>query len=419
MLVVKKFGGTSVGSVDRIIHVATLIAQEISLGNKVIAVVSAMSGETNKLIGLAESIQPIPNPRELDVITSSGEQVTAGLLALALQAKSIQAMSFLGWQIPIRTDDAYTKSRINSIDNSDSKSIQKSLINGITPVIAGFQGVDDSNSITTLGRGGSDTTAVAIAVAFQADECQIYTDVDGVYTADPRLVSNARKLDTISFEEMLEMASLGSKVLQIRSVELAKLYKMPIRVLSSFSHGTGTLILAEQEGDRMKKQEQSANKQLEHVSIAGIAHEKDEAQITICDINDKPGSAAMILSKISDNHIEVDMIVQNVSRQGKADFTFTVHKRDYQKAMKTLEGLVDQKICSTIEGNTKVAKVSLVGVGMRSHAGIASKMFRVLADKSINIMSIATSEIKISVLIHEDYLELAVRALHDAFCAEK
>jgi len=401
-LIVQKYGGTSVGNPERIKHVAQRVAKFKAKGHQLVVVVSAMSGETNRLIGLAKEIQPHPDPRELDVILSTGEQVTIGLLTMALKQLGLHAKSYTGGQVKILTDSAFTKARILSIDEH---SIRADLSNDYVVVVAGFQGMDESGSITTLGRGGSDTTGVAIAAALRADECQIYTDVDGVYTTDPRMVPEARRLKSITFEEMLEMASLGSKVLQIRSVEFAGKYKVKLRVLSSFAEeGEGTLITFEEE-DKM-----------EQAIISGIAFNRDEAKITVVGVPDKPGIAYQILGPISDANIDVDIIIQNMGIDGATDFSFTVHRNEFAKAMGILKNKVQAHIgARDVIGDDKAAKVSVVGVGMRSHVGIASKMFRTLAEEGINIQMISTSEIKISVVIDEKYLELAVRALHKVF----
>jgi aspartate kinase len=400
-LIVQKYGGTSVGTVERIEYVAEKIIATKNQGNQVVVVVSAMSGETNRLIGLAEQIQgtKTPSGRELDVLVSTGEQVTIALLTMALQKRDCKAVSSTGAQLNIRTDNAFNKARIESID---SDRLKKLLDDDNVVVVAGFQGIDCEGNITTLGRGGSDTTAVALAAAAKADECQIYTDVDGVYTTDPRVVPNARRLSRITFEEMLEMASLGSKVLQIRAVEFAGKYDVPLRVLSSFEDGPGTLITYEDES-------------MEDALISGIAFNRDEAQLTIKEVPDQPGVAAHILGPISDQNIEVDMIVQNVGNNDTADFTFTVHRNDYDKALKVLENTAKKLGGGRVGGAPNIVKLSLVGVGMRSHAGIASRMFKALADEKINILMISTSEIKISVVIEEKYLELGVRTLHEAF----
>ncbi len=401
-LIVQKYGGTSVGSPDRIKNVAKRVAKYKAQGHQVVVVVSAMSGETNRLIALAKEIQKHPDPRELDVVISTGEQVTIGLLAMALKDAGLEAKSYTGAQVKILTDSAFTKARIVSIDEQN---IRTDLANGCVVVVAGFQGMDEHGNITTLGRGGSDTTGVAIAAALRADECQIYTDVDGVYTTDPRMVPEARRLKSITFEEMLEMASLGSKVLQIRSVEFAGKYKVKLRVLSSFAEeGEGTLITFE-EGNKM-----------EQAIISGIAFNRDEAKITVRGVPDKPGIAYQILGPVSEANIDVDMIIQNVGVDSFTDFSFTVHRNEFNKTMDILKGKVQPHIgaCEVV-GDNKTAKVSVVGVGMRSHVGIASKMFRTLAEEGINIQMISTSEIKISVVIDEKYLELAVRVLHKAF----
>jgi aspartate kinase len=401
-LIVQKYGGTSVGSTERIKNVARRIAKFKAKGHQVVVVLSAMSGETNRLIGLAREIQENPDPRELDVIISTGEQVTVGLLAMALKELGLNAKSYTGGQVKILTDDAHTKARIVSIDE---QSIRADLANDYVVVVAGFQGMDKDGNITTLGRGGSDTTGVAIAAALRADECQIYTDVDGVYTTDPRVVPEARRLKSITFEEMLEMASLGSKVLQIRSVEFAGKYKVKLRVLSSFEEdGEGTLITFEDE-DKM-----------EQAIISGIAFNRDEAKVNVLGVPDKPGIAYQILGPVSDANIDVDMIIQNVGVDGTTDFSFTVHRNEFSKTMEILNNEVLPHIgARKVIGDNKAAKVSVVGVGMRSHVGIASKMFRTLAEEGINIQMISTSEIKISVVIDEKYLELAVRVLHKAF----
>ena len=399
-LYVQKYGGTSVGTVERIEHVADKVKSFHDAGHQIVVAVSAMSGETNRLIGLAKGISDTPSPREMDVLVSTGEQVTIALLAMALQKRGINARSFTGWQVGIKTDNAFMKARIEEIDTIP---MREHLDSGGVVVVAGFQGIDPDNNITTLGRGGSDTTGVALAAALGADECQIYTDVDGVYTTDPRVVPNARRMDRVTFEEMLEMASLGSKILQIRSVEFAGKYKVPLRVLSSFSEGNGTLITMEE------------NASVENPVIAGIAFNRDEAKVTVQGVPDVPGVASRILVPISEANIEVDMIVQNVSADGTTDFTFTVHRNDYKKAMTLLNALATELNARGVHGTDDICKVSMVGVGMRSHAGVASKMFKTLADENINILAITTSEIKISVVIAEKYLELAVRALHTAF----
>ncbi|MCK5535987.1 MAG: aspartate kinase, partial [Bacteroidales bacterium] len=390
-LIVQKYGGTSVGSVERITAVAAKVMKTRSQGHDVVVVVSAMSGETNRLVALAKNIADPPKAREFDVLLATGEQVTISLLSMALEAQSCPARSYTGAQVHILTDNAHTKARILEIDN---KRIQADLKQGIVVVVAGFQGIDAKGNITTLGRGGSDTTAVALAAALKADECQIYTDVDGVYTTDPRVVPQARRLDKISFEEMLEMASLGSKVLQIRAVEFASKYNVPLRVLSSFAEGKGTLITSE-------------DKTMEKALISGIAFNRDEAKLTLLGVPDKPGIAYNILGKIADANIEVDMIIQNIGADGKnTDFTFTVNHNDYKKALNILENIAPELGIRKVLGDDQIVKLSLVGVGMRSHAGIASDMFKALAEEGINIQMISTSEIKISVVVHEKYLEL-------------
>ncbi len=401
-LIVQKYGGTSVGTPERIRAVARRVARYKSLGHQVVVVVSAMSGETNRLIGLAKEIMEEPDTRELDVMVSTGEQVSIGMTALALIDLGIKAKSYTGSQVKILTDDAHTKARILKIDHNN---IQEDLDKGYVVVVAGFQGVDEYGNITTLGRGGSDTTGVALAAALKADECQIYTDVDGIYTTDPRVVPEAKKLDSITFEEMLEMASLGSKVLQIRSVEFAGKYKVKLRVLSSFEEeGDGTLITFEEKNN------------MEDPIISGIAFNRDEAKVSILGVPDKPGIAYQILGPIADANIDVDMIIQNVGAIGTTDFTFTVNRNDLNKALTILNEKVKNHLgAREVNGNDKIAKVSIVGVGMRSHVGVASQMFRTLSEEGINIDMISTSEIKISVLIDEKYLELAVRALHKAF----
>jgi len=400
-LIVQKYGGTSVGSPERIKNVARRVARWKAKGHQLVVVVSAMAGETNRLIALARELQAHPDPRELDVMVSTGEQVTIALLAMALKDMGLKARSYTGGQVRIVTDSAFNKARIVSIDESR---IRKDLADDCIVVVAGFQGVDEHGNVTTLGRGGSDTTGVALAAVLKADECQIYTDVDGVYTTDPRIVPEARRLKTVTFEEMLEMASLGSRVLQIRSVEFAGKYRVKLRVLSSFEEeSVGTLITFEDDQN------------MEQASISGIAFNRDEAKITILGVPDRPGIAYQILGPIGDASIDVDMIVQNVSHDGMTDFSFTVHRNDYQKALKILEPVVKHIKARGVEGGDKIAKVSVVGVGMRSHAGIASAAFRTLAEEGINIEMISTSEIKISIVINEKYTELAVRALHKAF----
>lgn len=400
-LIVQKFGGTSVGTVERIEQVAEKVKKFREAGDDVVVVVSAMSGETNRLIGLANQIMEQPVPRELDVMVSTGEQVTIALLSMALIKRGVPAVSYTGNQVRILTDSAHTKARILHIDDTH---IRADLKAGRVVVVAGFQGVDGNGNITTLGRGGSDTTGVALAAALKADECQIYTDVDGVYTTDPRVVPQARRLDKITFEEMLEMASLGSKVLQIRAVEFAGKYNVPLRVLHSFQEGPGTLITIDDEEESM-----------EQPIISGIAFNRDEAKLTIRGVPDTPGVAFKILGPISAANVEVDMIVQNVAHDNTTDFTFTVHRNDYLNALEILKQTAANIGAREAIGDTNIAKVSIVGVGMRSHAGVASRMFEALAKESINIQMISTSEIKVSVVIEEKYLQLAVRALHTAF----
>jgi len=404
-LIVQKYGGTSVANPERIRNVARRVARYKAMGHQIVVVVSAMSGETNRLIALAKEIMPEPDPRELDVMISTGEQVTIGLTTLALMELGIKAKSYTGAQVKILTNDAFTKARILDIDDHN---IKQDLNDGHVVVVAGFQGADEFGNITTLGRGGSDTTGVALAAALKADECQIYTDVDGVYTTDPRIVPEARRLDKITFEEMLELASQGSKVLQIRSVEFAGKYKVKLRVLSSFEdEGDGTLITFEDE---------SKDTSMEEPIISGIAFNRDEAKITVLGVPDKPGIAYQILGPIAEANIDVDMIIQNTGADGTTDFTFTVHKNEMNKALNILRDKVQTHInAREISGDDKIAKVAVVGVGMRSHVGIASQMFRTLAEEGINIQMISTSEIKIAVVIEEKYMELAVRVLHKAF----
>ncbi|MEJ6003677.1 aspartate kinase [Paucibacter soli] len=413
-LIVHKYGGTSMGSTDRIRNVAKRVAKWARAGHQMVVVPSAMSGETNRLLGLAKELSPASTSpelmRELDMIASTGEQVSVGLLAIALQAEGMEAVSYTGWQVPVATDSSYTKARIESID--DAK-VRADLARGKVVVIAGFQGIDEDKNITTLGRGGSDTSAVAIAAAMKADECLIYTDVDGVYTTDPRIVPEARRLHTISFEEMLEMASLGSKILQIRSVEFAGKYRVPLRVLSSFTPWdidineeakSGTLISFEED------------EKMEQAVVSGIAFNRDEAKVTLLGVPDKPGIAFQILGPVADANIDIDVIIQNVSQDGKTDFSFTVHRNDYARTMELLEQTVGPAThAAKVMGDPKICKVSIVGIGMRSHVGVASKMFRALSEEGINIQMISTSEIKTSVVIDEKYMELAVRALHKAF----
>ena len=399
-LYVYKFGGTSVGTVERIKAVAEKVKKSRDAGDQIVVVVSAMSGETNRLVALAKEMQPQPTDRELDVLLSTGEQVTIALLAMALHNLGCEARSYTGSQVRILTDSTHTKARIREIDEARMRA---DLDAGRVVVVAGFQGVDEHGNITTLGRGGSDTTGVALAAALKADECHIYTDVDGVYTTDPRVVPKARRLEQITFEEMLEMASLGSKVLQIRSVEFAGKYNVKLRVLSSFMEGNGTLITFEES-------------EMERALISGIAFNRDEAKLTLTGVPDLPGVASKILGPIAAENIEVDMIVQNISANGTTDFTFTVNHNDFARAKSVLEGLRSDLGGNTqIIGDNAIVKVSIVGVGMRSHAGIASTMFKTLADEGINIQMISTSEIKISVVVDEKYLELAVRSLHKAF----
>ncbi len=399
-LIVQKYGGTSVGTTERIKAVATRVKRFVARGDQVVVVVSAMSGETNRLMALANDMAKSPSARELDVLLSTGEQVTIALLAMALHAESIEACSYTGSQVRILTDDTHGKARIKSIDD---KSMRHDLEEGRVVVVAGFQGSDDDNNITTLGRGGSDTTAVALAAALEADECQIYTDVDGVYTTDPRVVESARRLDRITFEEMLEMASLGSKVLQIRAVEFAGKYQVPLRVLSSFEEGDGTLISVEGE------------QPVEAPLVSGIAFNRDEARVVVRGVPDTPGVAYKVIGPVSDANIEVDVIVQNVAADGSTDFAFTVHRNELDKAQAITELVAKDLNAREVSVDANICKVSLVGVGMRSHAGIASKMFQTLAEVGINIELITTSEIKISVVIEEKFMELAVRSLHAAF----
>ena len=404
-LIVQKYGGTSVANVERIRAVAERVAKFKMLGHQVVVVLSAMSGETNRLIALARDIQAQPDPRELDMLVSTGEQVTIALLAMALKDLGLKARSYTGAQVRILTDNAFTKARILSIDEARMRA---DLDSGHVVVVAGFQGVDEQGNITTLGRGGSDTTGVALAAALKADECQIYTDVDGVYTTDPRIVPEARRLKTITFEEMLEMASLGSKVLQIRSVEFAGKYKVKLRVLSSFQdEGDGTLITFEE------------NNTMEQAVISGIAFNRDEAKITVVGVPDQPGIAYQILGPVADANIDVDMIVQNVGHENTTDFTFTVHRNDFSKAMDIVKANAAAIGAREVTGDDKIAKVSIVGVGMRSHVGIARKMFETLSKENINLQMISTSEIKISVVVEDKYMELAVRALHQAFELDK
>ncbi len=398
-LVVQKYGGTSVGTVERIRNVAERVARTFDAGNEVVVIVSAMSGETNRLVALANEICESPNEREYDVLVSTGEQVTIALLAMCLQSMGYQAKSYLGSQIPMLTDNTHAKARIKSIQDSKIRAdlAQKTIV-----ICAGFQGVEENGSITTLGRGGSDTSAVAIAAALKADVCEIYTDVDGVYTTDPRMVPKARKIDKISYEEMLEMASLGAKVLQIRSVEFAKKYGVVIHVRSSFDDSQGTLVMKEDED-------------METVLVAGIAFNKDEAKISVLGVPDQPGIAAQIFSPLTESNITVDMIIQNVSSDGKTDMTFTVPKTDCKKALEIIESVAQSIGASGTSSDSAISKISIIGVGMRSHAGVASRMFEALSEEGINIEMISTSEIKISCVISEKYTELAVRVLHEAF----
>jgi aspartate kinase len=413
-LIVHKYGGTSMGSTERIRNVAKRVAKWARAGHQMVVVPSAMSGETNRLLGLAKELSPervTPElQRELDMIASTGEQVSVGLLAIALQAEGMQAVSYAGWQVPITTDSAFTKARIQNIDDAR---VRADLAAGKVVIITGFQGIDEQGHITTLGRGGSDTSAVAVAAAMKAAECLIYTDVDGVYTTDPRIVAEARRLHTVSFEEMLEMASLGSKVLQIRSVEFAGKYRVPLRVLSSFTPwdidiaeeaASGTLITFEED------------LKMEQAVVSGIAFNRDEAKISLLGVPDKPGIAFQILGPVADANIDVDVIIQNVSHDGKTDFSFTVHRNDYARTLDLLKSTVAPNTgAAEVSGDPKICKVSIVGIGMRSHVGVASKMFRALSEEGINIQMITTSEIKTSVVIDEKYMELAVRALHKAF----
>ncbi len=417
-LIVHKYGGTSMGSTERIRNVAKRVAKWARAGHQMVVVPSAMSGETNRLLGLAKELSPELASdgvlRELDMIASTGEQVSVGLLSIALQAEGLEAVSYAGWQVPIATDSAFTKARIQSIDDTR---VRADLAAGKVVVITGFQGIDSQGNITTLGRGGSDTSAVAVAAAMKADECLIYTDVDGVYTTDPRIVPEARRLHTVSFEEMLEMASLGSKVLQIRSVEFAGKYRVPLRVLSSFTPWdinideearSGTLITFEED------------EKMEQAVVAGIAFNRDEAKVTVLGVPDKPGIAFQILGPVAEANIDVDVIIQNVSHDGKTDFSFTVHRNDYARTLDVLKNTVlPHTGAAQVMGDAKICKVSIVGIGMRSHVGVASKMFRCLSEEGINIQMITTSEIKTSVVIDEKYMELAVRALHKAFDLEQ
>jgi aspartate kinase len=402
-LIVQKYGGTSVGSIERIQAVADKAIASQKQGHQIVVVVSAMSGETDRLLGLSQEISAQPIKRELDVLLSTGEQVTIALLSMALKKKGCPAESFTGAQVCILTDSVHNKARIVNID---AARVSQALKEGKVVVVAGFQGIDENGNITTLGRGGSDTTAVAMAAALEAEECHIYTDVDGVYTADPRIVNKANRIDRIAYEEMLEMASLGSKVLQFRAVEFASKYNVALRVLSSFEDGPGTLITTE-------------DKSMEQALISGIAHNRDEAKLTVRGVPDKPGIASRILGPIADANIEVDMIIQNIGEDRYANFTFTVHRSDYNRAQEILESIASDLGADGVSGDDSIVKISVVGVGMRSHAGIASQMFEALAAEGINIQMISTSEIKISVVVDEKYLELGVRTLHSAFGLDK
>ena len=417
-LIVHKYGGTSMGSPERIRNVAKRVAKWARAGHQMIVVPSAMSGETNRLLELAKLLSPDSSTpelrRELDMIASTGEQVSVGLLAIALQAEGMPAISYAGWQVPIATDVAYTKARIQSIEDSR---VRSDLAAGRVVVITGFQGVDPQGNVTTLGRGGSDTSAVAVAAALKADECLIYTDVDGVYTTDPRIVAEARRLHSISFEEMLEMASLGSKVLQIRSVEFAGKYRVPLRVLSSFTPWDIDLAEESQSGTLITFEE---DQKMEQAVVSGIAFNRDEAKISLLGVTDKPGIAHLILGPVADANIDVDVIIQNVSHEGRTDFSFTVHRNDYARTMDLLRAKVLPLVgASDVLGDPRICKVSIVGIGMRSHVGVASRMFSALSQEGINIQMITTSEIKTSVVIDEKYMELAVRALHRAFDLEQ
>ena len=402
-LVVQKYGGTSVGTVEKIRNVARRVARTFDDGNDVVVIVSAMAGETNRLVGLADDMCEFPSEREYDVLVSTGEQVTIALLSMCLQSMGYNAKSYLGSQIPVRTDSAHSRARIKSIDD---KKVREDLKNGTIIIVAGFQGIDPDGNITTLGRGGSDTSAVAVAAALKADVCEIYTDVDGVYTTDPRMVPEASKIEKISYEEMLEMASLGAKILQIRSVEFAKKYNVVIHVRSSFDDKPGTLVMKE-------------DQEMESVLVSGIAYNKDEAKISIFGVPDQPGVAAQIFSPLSEAGVTVDMIVQNVAQDGKTDMTFTVPKTDCKKALKIVEEIAPKIDASGIKHDDSIAKVSIIGVGMRSHSGIAQTMFETLSEEGINIEMISTSEIKVSCVIASKYTELAVRVLHEAFGLDK
>ena len=409
-LIVHKYGGTSMGSIERIQNVARRVAKWQAAGHQVVVVPSAMSGETNRLLGLAKEITPAPDARELDMLAATGEQASSALLAMALMAQGVPARSYTGWQVPVRTDSAYTKARITSIDDAR---IRGDLDDGRVVVVTGFQGIDDQGNITTLGRGGSDTSAVAIAAAIKADECLIFTDVDGVYTTDPRVVPEARRMNVISFEEMLEMASLGSKVLQIRSVEFAGKYRVPVRVLSSL---TDPMIPVEEEKNSGTLITFEEDQNMEAAVVSGIAFSRDEAKLTLLSVPDTPGVASAILGPVAAANIDIDMIVQNQSVKGTTDFSFTVNRNDYNRTLDLLKSQVGPAVgAAEIIGDDKVCKVSIVGIGMRSHAGVASLMFRTLSEEGINIQMISTSEIKTSVVINDKYMELAVRALHKAF----
>jgi aspartate kinase len=413
-LIVHKYGGTSMGSTERIRNVAKRVAKWARAGHQMVVVPSAMSGETNRLLGLAKELAPAKPTdaysRELDALAATGEQVSVGLLAIALQAEGVESVSYAGWQVPIKTNSAYTKARIESIDDTR---IRADLEAGKVVIVTGFQGVDEDDNITTLGRGGSDTSAVAVAAALKASECLIFTDVDGVYTTDPRVVPDARRLQTVSFEEMLEMASMGSKVLQIRSVEFAGKYKVPLRVLSSFTPWDLDIHEEAQSGTLITFEE---DEQMEQAIVSGIAFNRDEAKISVLGVPDTPGVAYKILGTVADANIEVDIIIQNLSKDGKTDFSFTVHRNDYAKTMELLKEKVLPSLgAADVVGDTKICKISIVGIGMRSHVGVASKMFRCLSEEGINIQMISTSEIKTSVVIDEKYMELAVRALHKIF----
>jgi aspartate kinase len=413
-LIVHKYGGTSMGSTERIRNVAKRVAKWVRAGHQLVVVPSAMSGETNRLLGLAKEISEGASPRELDMIASTGEQVSSGLLAIALAAEGLDSVSYAGWQVPIKTNSAFTKARIESIDDTR---VRADLAAGKVVVITGFQGVDPDGHITTLGRGGSDTSAVAVAAAMKADECLIYTDVDGVYTTDPRVVPEARRMSSISFEEMLEMASLGSKVLQIRSVEFAGKYRVPLRVLSSFTPWDIPLDEEAKSGTLISFEE---DEKMEQAVVSGIAFNRDEAKITVVGVPDTPGIAYQILGKVADANIDIDVIIQNVSHDGRTDFSFTVHRNDFARTMELLKTQVQPALgAQEVVGDPKICKVSIVGIGMRSHVGIASTMFKTLSDENINIQMITTSEIKTSVVIDEKYMELAVRALHKAFGLEE